>query len=42
VKEFIINQLKAKKQNGFKTGLYSPEEIDNIFTVRVVVTSIAL
>lgn len=33
VEAFIIAQLKLKKEQGFKTGIFSHEEIDNVFTL---------
>ncbi|KAL4475415.1 hypothetical protein ABPG72_022050 [Tetrahymena utriculariae] len=33
IEGFIIQQLKLKKEQGFKTGIFSDEEIDNVFTL---------
>ncbi|KRX10478.1 Dimerization-anchoring domain of cAMP-dependent protein kinase, regulatory subunit [Pseudocohnilembus persalinus] len=33
VKDFMINSLKEKQKQGFKHGVFAPQEIKNIFTL---------
>ena len=33
IEEFIIERLKLKQKQGFKTGIFSKEEIANVFSL---------